>query len=55
MVPDLSIASPSLCRALFEVYLGSASVVPDVRTEWAAGARALLDSDKVRRDTRKSN
>lgn len=53
MVADLSIASPSLCRALFEVFLGENSVVPDARKEWANGARALLESDNVRRDTRK--
>jgi hypothetical protein len=52
--PDLSLPSPSLCRALFETFLGSASVVPDARAAWAEGARALLESDKVRRDTRKS-
>jgi hypothetical protein len=49
----LSVASAGLCRALFEAYLGGSSVVPDVRGTWAAGARALLDSDRVRRDTRK--
>ena len=52
-VADLSIPSPSLCRALFEVFLGENSVVPDGRKEWANGARALLESDKVKRDTRK--
>jgi len=52
-VADLSIASASLCRALFEVYLGSSSVVPEARKVWADGARQLLDSDKVRRDTMK--
>ena len=51
--PDLSISSPSLCRALFEVFLGSGTVVPAARGEWAKGARALLESDKVRRDSRK--
>jgi hypothetical protein len=53
MVGDLSIGSPSLCRALFEVFLGEKSVIPDARKEFANGARALLESDKVRRDTRK--
>lgn len=51
--PDLSIPSASLCRSLFEVFLGSAAVIPEAKKEWAAGARALLDSDNVRRDTRK--
>lgn len=53
MVADLSLASASLCRALFEVYLGSSPVVPEAKKEWAKGARALLDSEKVRRDSRK--
>lgn len=52
-LPDASIPSPSLCRALFEVFLGQASVVPEARKEWAQGARALLESDKVKRDSRK--
>ena len=51
--PDLEIASPSLCRALFEVYMGSAPVSPEARAAWAAGARALLRSEDVRRDTRR--
>jgi hypothetical protein len=51
--PDLSIPSAGLCRALFEIYLGTKSLVPDAKKEWAKGAKELLDSDKVRRDTRK--
>ena len=50
---DLSISSPSMCRALFEVFLGEKSVIPDAKKEWANGAKALLDSEKVRRDTRR--
>ncbi|BDA46693.1 probable chalcone-flavonone isomerase [Coccomyxa sp. Obi] len=52
--PELRVESPMLCRALFEVYMGSESVVPDARAAWAAGARTLLASEQVRRDTRKS-
>lgn len=52
--PELRIESPMLCRALFETFLGSESVVPDARAAWAAGARSLLASEQVRRDTRKS-
>ena len=52
--PELRIESPMLCRALFETYLGSESVVPEARAAWAAGARSLLASEQVRRDTRKS-
>lgn len=44
----------ALCRALFEVFLGNESVVPDARKVWAAGARSLLDSENVKRATRKS-
>lgn len=47
------IESPALSRALFEVYLGESSILPDAKKEWATGARALLDSEKVKRDTRK--
>jgi hypothetical protein len=51
-VPDLCVESAGLSRALFETYLGSSSIVPDGRREWAEGARKLLESDKVRRQTR---
>ena len=52
--PQLRVESPMLCRALFEVYLGGDSVVPEARSAWAGGARMLLSSEQVRRDTRKS-
>ena len=45
--PDLRIEAVSLGRALFEVYLGSNSVVPDARGIWAQGARALLATEQV--------
>lgn len=50
---SLCIKSASLCRALFETFLGESSVVPEARAVWAAGARQLLASDDVRRDTRR--
>ena len=50
---DLRIESAGLARALFEVYLGSAPASPGARTAWAAGARALLATETVKRDTRK--
>ncbi|KFM22426.1 hypothetical protein F751_0173 [Auxenochlorella protothecoides] len=50
---SLCIKSASLCRALFETFLGESSVVPEARAVWAAGARQLLASDEVRRDTRR--
>lgn len=46
--PDLRVEAVSLGRALFEVYLGSNSVVPDARTAWAKGARALLATEQAR-------
>jgi hypothetical protein len=49
----VSISSPGLCRALFEVYLGDSAVSPDARAAWARGARALLATENVKRDTRK--
>ncbi len=52
--PELRVESPMLCRALFEVYMGSDSIVPHARAAWAGGARTLLSSEQVRRDTRKS-
>ena len=51
--PDIRIESPGLCRALFEVYLGSNSVVPDAIGVWAEGTKKLLDSEEVRRATRR--
>eukprot|EP00884_Botryococcus_braunii_P003095 jgi/Botrbrau1/12787/Bobra.117_1s0006.1 len=52
--PPLTIESPSLCRVLFERYLGEDSLVPLARASWASGARALLATEEVRRDSRKS-
>ena len=54
MKPDLTIESSGLCRALFEVYTGSNSVVPDAKVTWAEGAKLLLDSEEVRRSSRRS-
>jgi hypothetical protein len=51
--PDIRIDSPWLSRVLFEVFLGSSSVVPEARKEWANGARLLLESEQVRRASRK--
>ncbi|KAK9826897.1 hypothetical protein WJX81_006395 [Elliptochloris bilobata] len=51
LTPDLRIEAVSLGRALFEVYLGSNSVVPEARSIWAQGARALLATEQVRRST----
>jgi len=51
---DLTIDSPGLCRALFEVCTGSNTVVPEAKKAWAEGARQLLDSEEVRRSTRRA-
>ncbi len=51
--PDIRIESPGLCRALFEVYLGSNSVVPDAIGVWAEGTKKLLESEEVKRATRR--
>ena len=52
--PDLTIESVGLCRALFEVYSGGSSVVPEAKAAWAEGARQLIDSDAERRSQRKA-
>jgi len=51
-IPDVCIESPSLARALFETYLGASSIIPEARKEWAEGARKLLESERIRRETR---
>uniref|UniRef100_A0A7S3QJQ2 Chalcone-flavonone isomerase family protein n=1 Tax=Dunaliella tertiolecta TaxID=3047 RepID=A0A7S3QJQ2_DUNTE len=50
--PEKKIKSSSLSRGLFEVFLGEDSVTPLARIEWAKGARNLLESEQVRRETR---
>eukprot|EP00193_Tetraselmis_chui_P016742 CAMPEP_0177790452 /NCGR_PEP_ID=MMETSP0491_2-20121128/23362_1 /TAXON_ID=63592 /ORGANISM="Tetraselmis chuii, Strain PLY429" /LENGTH=301 /DNA_ID=CAMNT_0019312527 /DNA_START=135 /DNA_END=1040 /DNA_ORIENTATION=+ len=49
-VPEKSIESPALSR---EVWLGENSVVPNAKPVFAAGAKALLESENIRRQTRK--
>lgn len=51
-IPDLRIESPGMCRALFEVYLGGSSVVPDAIPIWAEGTKKLIESEEVKRATR---
>jgi len=53
MVPEKAIESPALFRALLEVWLGENGVVPAVKPIFAAGAKALLESENIRRQTRK--
>ena len=52
-VPEKNIESSSLCRALLEVWLGESGVVPGSKPVFAAGAKALLESENIRRETRK--
>ena len=51
--PELRIRSAALCRALFEIFLGESPAVPDARDAWVKGAKSLLDSETVKRSTRK--
>ena len=48
---DLSVESAGLSRAIFETYLGGKSIVPEGRAVWAEGARKLIESDTIRRQT----
>ena len=50
--PQLKIQSIQLTRGIFEVFLGSDSVVPDAKKQWAQGARDLLETERVQKDTR---
>ncbi|GLC45102.1 hypothetical protein PLESTB_001468500 [Pleodorina starrii] len=52
--PELRIASPALGRGLFEMFLGGSPVVPEARTEWVKGAKSLLESENVKRASRKA-
>lgn len=49
----VSLDSITLARALFEAYLGEASVAPKAKKAWIAGARELLGSDNERRRSRR--
>lgn len=50
--PALRLPSPGLCRALFEVFLGDSPVVPAAVKAWVEGAKQLLDSEVVKRESR---
>eukprot|EP01023_Acetabularia_acetabulum_P067578 TRINITY_DN9350_c1_g1_i1.p2 TRINITY_DN9350_c1_g1~~TRINITY_DN9350_c1_g1_i1.p2 ORF type:complete len:282 (+),score=53.59 TRINITY_DN9350_c1_g1_i1:250-1095(+) len=52
--PQHTIQPSGMTRALFEVYLGQNGVIPQARAAWAQGARVLLETDTVRRNTYKS-
>ncbi|GMH41288.1 hypothetical protein BSKO_09198 [Bryopsis sp. KO-2023] len=46
-IPGKRIESPSLSRALYELYLGEDPVIPDAKKSWAGGARLLLESTEI--------
>lgn len=52
--PEWRVRSPGLCRALFELFLGESATVKDARSSWVKGAKQLLESERVTRDTRKA-
>eukprot|EP00878_Enallax_costatus_P033878 GHUV01037454.1.p2 GENE.GHUV01037454.1~~GHUV01037454.1.p2 ORF type:complete len:134 (+),score=50.27 GHUV01037454.1:761-1162(+) len=54
LVPQDKLQSEGFARALFELFLGQQSVVADARPVWAAGAKELLESEIVKRETRKA-
>ena len=46
---DKRFESATLCRSLFEQWLGGSTVVPDARESFAAGVRQLIEIDDVSR------
>lgn len=35
------------CRSMFELYMGSDSIIPAAKEAWANGAKLLLESTKI--------
>lgn len=54
IAPKNRMHSEGFSRALFELFLGGESVVADAKPVWAAGAKELLESENVKRETRKA-
>lgn len=54
IAPKNRLKSQGFARALFELFLGENSTVPAARPVWAAGARDLLESEIVKRESRKA-
>jgi hypothetical protein len=46
---DRRFQSTTLCRALFEIWLGGGSRVPEARKSFAAGVQQLIETDDVSR------
>jgi hypothetical protein len=51
--PGLRIQSPGLARAFNEMFLGERELVPGGHAAWAKGAKDLLESEIVKRESRK--
>ena len=49
MAVDRRFKSTTLCRTLFEQWLGEASKVPEARESIAAGVKQLIEIDDVSR------
>lgn len=54
VAPKNRIPASGLSRAFFEMFLGSSAVVPAAIPKWVAGAKELLESENVKRDSRKA-
>jgi hypothetical protein len=53
IAPKDVLKSPGFSRALFELFLGENSIVAAARPVWAAGAKDLVESEQVKRESRK--
>ena len=47
---DAEFVSGSLCRALFEVWMGSNPIIPEAKEAFSLGARKLVERDTESRD-----
>lgn len=54
IAPQKRLKSQGFSRALFELFLGENSIVPAARPVWAAGAKELVESEQVKRESRKA-
>jgi len=54
IAPKNRMRSEGFCRALFELFLGGESLVADAKPTWAAAAKELLESEQVKRESRKA-
>jgi hypothetical protein len=54
VAPRNRIKASGLSRGFFEMFLGSEPVVTDAIPAWVAGCKELLDSENVKRASRKA-